>query len=133
YVLERLQANNWLYGGEGSGHLLCLDKHTTGDGIVAALQVLTAMKHQGKSVAELVSDLSMYPQIMVNVPWEKGADWRQPDALVSASKAVEQALGNRGRVLIRASGTEPILRLMVEAQEARLAEQSIDTLRAAFN
>ncbi|HLR13910.1 MAG TPA: phosphoglucosamine mutase [Burkholderiaceae bacterium] len=133
YVLERLQANNWLYGGEGSGHLLCLDKHTTGDGIVAALQVLTAMKHQGKSVAELVSDLSMYPQIMVNVPWEKGADWRQSEALVSASKAVEQALGNRGRVLIRASGTEPILRLMVEAQEARLAEQSIDTLRAAFN
>lgn len=131
YVLERLQANNWLYGGESSGHLLCLDKHTTGDGIIAALQVLTAMKHQGKSVAGLVSDLSMYPQIMVNVPWENGADWRERDELVSTSQQVESELGTRGRILIRPSGTEPILRLMVEAQDAQLAQQGIDRLQAA--
>lgn len=130
YVLERLQENGWLYGGESSGHLLCLDKHTTGDGIIAALQVLTAMKRQGKSLAELVSDLRMYPQIMVNVPLQPGTDWRGHAGLQSARQEVQDTLGERGRVLIRASGTEPKLRLMVEAETEEMARQGIAHLQA---
>lgn len=130
YVLESLQNKGWLYGGENSGHLLCLDKHTTGDGIVAALQVLTAMARQGKSLAELVSDLTMYPQIMVNVPLNANSDWRNNVELQTAQKHVQELLGNRGRLLVRASGTEPILRLMVEAENQELAQQGIDILRA---
>lgn len=129
YVLERLQEKGWLYGGESSGHLLCLDRHTTGDGIIAALQVLTAMKRQGKSLEELVSDLRMYPQIMVNVPLQPGTDWRQHEGLQQAQKQVQDILGDRGRVLIRASGTEPKLRLMVEAETEDLARQGIERLQ----
>jgi len=130
YVLERLQENGWLYGGESSGHLICLDRHTTGDGIIAALQVLTAMRHQDKGLAELVSDLSMYPQIMVNVPLEPGLDWQQHAGLQKAQKQVQESLGDRGRVLIRASGTEPKLRLMVEAEEESLAQEGIEILQS---
>lgn len=130
YVLERLQENGWLYGGESSGHLLCLDCHTTGDGIIAALQVLTAMRHQNKSLAQLISDLRMYPQIMVNVPLEPDTDWRKHEGLQSAQKQVQEALGERGRVLIRASGTEPKLRLMVEAETEALAQKGIEQLQA---
>lgn len=129
YVLERLQENGWLYGGESSGHLICLDRHTTGDGIIAALQVLTAMRHQGKSLAELVADLRMYPQIMVNVPLEPGTDWHQHDGLQQAQKQVQESLGDRGRVLIRASGTEPKLRLMVEAESEMMAQEGIARLQ----
>lgn len=130
YVLERLQEKGWLYGGESSGHLLCLDRHTTGDGIIAALQVLTAMRHQNKTLAELVSDLRMYPQIMVNVPLEPGTDWRQHAGLQQAQQQVQASLGDRGRVLIRASGTEPKLRLMVEAETEALAQAGIEQLQA---
>lgn len=129
YVLERLQHNGWLYGGESSGHLLCLDKHTTGDGIIAALQVLTAMKRQGKTLAELVSDLRMYPQVMVNVPLPAGTQWDRHAGLQAARKQVEAMLGERGRVLIRASGTEPKLRLMVEAETEELANEGIAVLQ----
>ncbi len=130
YVLERLQENGWLYGGESSGHLICLDRHTTGDGIIAALQVLTAMRHRDLSLADLVADLRMYPQIMVNVPLEPGIDWRNHDGLQKAQKHVEDMLGERGRVLIRASGTEPKLRLMVEAEDEDLAQKGIDVLQS---
>lgn len=130
YVLERMQEKGWLYGGESSGHLLCLDRHTTGDGIIAALQVLTAMQRQNKSLAELISDLRMYPQIMVNVPLEPGVDWRGHAGLQQAQKRVEDTLGDRGRVLIRASGTEPKLRLMVEAESDALAREGIACLEA---
>lgn len=130
YVLERLQEKGWLFGGESSGHLLCLDRHTTGDGIIAALQVLTAMRHQGKSLADLVDDLRMYPQIMVNVPLAPGTDWRQHEGLQQAQTQVGEALGERGRVLIRASGTEPILRLMVEAETEAMAREGIERLQA---
>lgn len=130
YVLERLQHNGWLYGGESSGHLLCLDKHTTGDGIIAALQVLTAMNRQNKALAELVSDLRMYPQIMVNVPLQPGTDWQCHGGLQTAREQVESMLGERGRVLIRASGTEPKLRLMVEAESEALAKEGIARLQA---
>lgn len=130
YVLERLQEKGWLYGGESSGHLLCLDRHTTGDGIIAALQVLKAMRNQNKSLAELVADLRMYPQMMVNVPLDPGVDWRQHDGLQRAQQHVQNTLGDRGRVLIRASGTEPKLRLMVEAETEELAQEGIDCLQA---
>jgi phosphoglucosamine mutase len=130
YVLERMQARGWLYGGESSGHLLCLDRHTTGDGIIAALQVLTAMKRSGNTLAELVADLKMYPQTMVNVPLAPGVQWQSHAGLAEAKARVEERLNGRGRVLIRASGTEPILRLMVEAEDAALAEESVRQLVA---
>lgn len=130
YVLELMQQNGWVFGGESSGHLLCLDWHTTGDGIIAALQVLTALCHSGKSLPELMEGLKMYPQIMVNVPLQPGQDWKNHAGLQQATREVEQMLGERGRVLIRASGTEPKLRLMVEAEQADLAQAGIDTLLA---
>ncbi|URW83719.1 phosphoglucosamine mutase [Alcaligenes nematophilus] len=130
YVLELMQQNGWVFGGESSGHLLCLDWHTTGDGIIAALQVLTALCHSGKSLPELMEGLKMYPQIMVNVPLQAGQDWKNHAGLQQATRKVEQMLGDRGRVLIRASGTEPKLRLMVEAEQADLAQAGIDTLLA---
>ncbi len=130
YVLEAMQRNGWLYGGESSGHLLCLDHHTTGDGIIAGLQVLTALVRSGKSMSQFISDLKMYPQIMVNVPWKKGADWKAHAGLKAAADEVERDLEGRGRVLIRASGTEPKLRLMVEAETEALAQQGIERLKA---
>ncbi|MGE8591511.1 MAG: phosphoglucosamine mutase, partial [Alcaligenes sp.] len=130
YVLELMQQRGWLYGGESSGHLLCLDWHTTGDGIIAALQVLTALRHSSKTLSELLKDLKMYPQIMVNVPLQPGQDWQSHAGLQAARKQVESQLGDRGRVLIRASGTEPKLRLMVEAEDADLAQSGIDALLA---
>ncbi|HUG58458.1 MAG TPA: phosphoglucosamine mutase [Candidimonas sp.] len=130
YVLESMQKRGWLYGGESSGHLLCLDCHTTGDGIIAALQVLTAMSRSGSGLAGLVSDLKMYPQKMVNVPLAPGVKWQTHAGLQAAAKKVEQELNGRGRVLIRASGTEPKLRLMVEAEDAALAEEGVRQLVA---
>lgn len=134
YVLELLHQKGWLFGGESSGHLLCLDKHTTGDGIVASLQVLSALRHSGKSLAQLVADLPMFTQKMVNVTIPVGFDWEAHPGLKSAQAEVNNLLGENGRVLIRASGTEPKLRLMVEANNARLAEQCIAVLEAVnFN
>ncbi len=130
YVLESLQNRGWLYGGESSGHLLCMDCHTTGDGIIAALQVLTAMARSGKRLDELLDGLKMYPQKMVNVPLKPGTDWQNHAGLQEARRKVEQQLGDRGRVLIRASGTEPKLRLMVEAEDQALAEEGVQQLVA---
>jgi phosphoglucosamine mutase len=125
HVLEQLQARGWLFGGEGSGHLLCLDLHSTGDGIIAALQVLTALARSGQRLSQWLGDLKMYPQAMINVPLPAGVDWKTHTGLARARKVVEDNLGVRGRVLIRASGTEPKLRLMVEAEDAALAQQSV--------
>lgn len=130
YVLEKLLEKGWLYGGESSGHLLCLDYHSTGDGIIAALQILTAMRHHGSLLRDLVSDLQMYPQKMVNVTWEKGRDWTECQALVDAKDQLEKDLGEKGRVLIRPSGTEPMLRLMVEAENQSMVDQGIERLLA---
>ncbi|KAA0890165.1 phosphoglucosamine mutase [Pusillimonas sp. ANT_WB101] len=130
YVLESLQKRGWLYGGESSGHLLCLDCHTTGDGIIAALQVLTAVRHGGKTLSQLLEDLKMYPQKMVNVPLAAGVNWKSHAGLQAAREEVEKMLGDRGRVLIRASGTEPKLRLMVEAEDMSLVEDGIQQLVA---
>lgn len=130
YVLEQLLERGWLFGGESSGHLLSLDHHTTGDGIIAALQILTAMRHHGSLLRELVADLKMYPQKMVNVAWQQGRDWTQCTALVQVKEQLESELGSRGRVLIRPSGTEPKLRLMVEAEDQTLVDSGIERLLA---
>jgi phosphoglucosamine mutase len=132
YVLEQMLERGWNYGGESSGHLICLDRQTTGDGIVAALQVLAAMQHAGQGIADLLENLRLYPQILVNVPLDPSIDWKAHRGLQTAQEEVEDALGKRGRVLIRASGTEPKLRLMVEAEDLDLAEQSVERLRESL-
>jgi len=129
-VLEQLRNRGWLYGGESSGHLLCLDSHTTGDGIVAALQVLAALQRSGESLSQWITALKMYPQKMVNVPLTPGMSWADHAGLNAAKTKVEAMLGDRGRVLIRASGTEPKLRLMVEAEDEALVEQGLAALCA---
>jgi phosphoglucosamine mutase len=120
YVLEELEQRGWLFGGESSGHLLALDRHTTGDGIVSALQVLAAMRRAGASLTALVGDLGMLTQSMINVRIPAGLAWQDHEALKLAVREVESALEGKGRVLIRASGTEPVLRVMVEAPQASL-------------
>ena len=121
YVLEELVQRRWLLGGEGSGHLLVLDQHTTGDGLVSALQVLQACVRSGKSVSELLAGLTLFPQTLLNVRIAPGSDWKNNARLVAAQREVEAELGDNGRVLIRASGTEPLLRVMVEARDAAQA------------
>jgi phosphoglucosamine mutase len=133
YVLEMLLEKGWLWGGEGSGHLLCLDKHTTGDGIISALQVLAAMRHAKRTVAELTADLRLMPQKLLNVRLSPGFDWKNHGPLTRETAAVEQELGGRGRVLIRASGTEPVLRLMVEAESVNLADELAMRLAASVS
>jgi phosphoglucosamine mutase len=131
YVLEQLEAHQWLLGGEGSGHLLALDKHTTGDGLISALQVLQAMMRRGQSLAELLTDVTLFPQTLLNVRLTpEQAQWSSNDALKAGIAAVEQRLGDTGRVLIRASGTEPVLRIMVEAADAAQAAAMAEELAA---
>ncbi|HWQ38875.1 MAG TPA: phosphoglucosamine mutase [Burkholderiales bacterium] len=134
YVLEKLQENRWLLGGENSGHIIILDKHTTGDGVVSALQVLHAMRAQNRSLAELTAELTLYPQVLVNVKVERAFDFRANPAVQAALKDTESSLKGRGRVLLRASGTEPVIRVMVEGEGretiARLAQSLAETIRA---
>ena len=118
YVLEELDKRGWLLGGEGSGHLLALDKHTTGDGLISALQVLQACVRSGQTLSQLLGDVVLFPQTLINVRLQPGQDWKLSEALTAQSKAVEAQLGESGRLLIRASGTEPLLRVMVEARDA---------------
>ena len=128
YVLEELRRHAWKLGGEGSGHLIALDRHTTGDGIVSALQVLQAVRRSGQTLAELLQDVMLFPQILLNVRLEPGVDWRANARLATELAAVEAALGGSGRVLIRASGTEPVLRVMVEAADDVVARQAAQRL-----
>lgn len=121
YVLEELEKRGWLLGGEGSGHLLALDKHTTGDGLISALQVLQACVRSGKTIAQLLGDVTLFPQTLLNVRLKPGQDWQGNELLKTETAAIEAELGQTGRVLIRASGTEPLLRLMVEARDAKQA------------
>lgn len=121
YVLERLLERGWLYGGESSGHLLCLDCHTTGDATISALQVLQALRSSGRTLSELAKDLQLYPQTLVNVPVARGFDSDAHPGLAAAREAVEHQLAGSGRVLIRPSGTEPVLRIMVEAETMAIA------------
>lgn len=128
YVLEALAERGWALGGEGSGHLLVLDQHTTGDGIVSALQVLQAMRRQRKSLAELLDGVALTPQVLLNVRVAEPGRWQHNQRLVDACAAVEQRLGGTGRVLIRPSGTEPVLRVMVEAVDAGMAHACAEEL-----
>ena len=123
YVLEKLKENNWQLGGEGSGHIICLDKHTTGDGIVAALQVLSAMKQNQKTLAQLLEKVTLFPQTLINVKYKQDYDWTSDTKIQEAIKQAEKNLHGSGRVLIRPSGTEPLLRVMVEAQDAVQAQE----------
>lgn len=128
YVLEELAARGWQLGGEGSGHLLALDKHTTGDGIVSALLVLQAVCRSGRSLAEQLQGVDLFPQTLINVRLAAGQDWKSSTRLAEEQSAVAAELGQRGRVLIRASGTEPLLRVMVEASDAALAQRCAQRL-----
>jgi phosphoglucosamine mutase len=132
YVLELMESKKWILGGEGSGHLLALDQHTTGDGLISALQVLQACVRSSKSMAQLLSAVSLFPQTLINVRIKPGMDWQSNASLQKVIKDVEKELGDSGRVLIRASGTEPLVRVMVEAEDldqAKTCAQRIaDTL-----
>jgi phosphoglucosamine mutase len=122
YVLEKLKQRDWMMGGESSGHLIFLDKHTTGDGIVAALQVLATIRRSGKGIRDRLSNVQMYPQILLNVRYKKPYDWKNDQNLQQIQRDVIQDLGSNGRVLVRASGTEPVLRVMVEAKSPEIAK-----------
>ncbi|MBM4189785.1 MAG: phosphoglucosamine mutase [Betaproteobacteria bacterium] len=128
YVLERMQARGWMLGGEGSGHLLCLDRHTTGDGIVSALQVLAALRRSGQSLSELVADCPLWPQVLLNIkaPRELAA---HPE-VVAAAHAEEVAFAGQGRILLRASGTEPLVRVMAEGMDAAAVHAAAERIAA---
>ena len=124
YVMELLQQQGWQLGGENSGHIICLDKHSTGDGIISALQVLHALRVNKQTLAEATRDLQMYPQVLINVKVNKGVDCLGHDKVKAAVVDAEQTLNGKGRVLLRPSGTEPLLRVMVEGEDRQLVEQS---------
>jgi phosphoglucosamine mutase len=124
YVMELLQQQGWQLGGENSGHIICLDKHSTGDGIISALQVLHALRVNRQSLEEATRDLRMYPQVLINVRVNKGVDCLGHDQVKAAVSDAEQDLNGKGRVLLRPSGTEPLLRVMVEGEDQQLVERS---------
>ena len=132
--MEKLLETGWRIGGENSGHIICLDYVTTGDGIVSALQVLKASMRQGKSLSDLVSDLKMYPQDLINVHTKPNFDAITDARVLAEVKAVENELGDKGRVLLRKSGTEPVVRVMVEGEDReyvhKLATRIADVIRA---
>ncbi len=120
YVMQQLKEHNWRFGGESSGHLLCLDSTSTGDGVVAALQVMMALQDSGKTLYELKSGMTKCPQTMINVRRNKDVDVTKDKTILAAAAAVEEELDGRGRVLLRPSGTEPVVRVMVEGENGDL-------------
>lgn len=128
YVLEMLQQTGGMIGGESSGHIICLDRTTTGDGIVSALQVLAAMKRADQSLHELKSGMTKYPQHMINVPVSSKVDLGNAPAVQAAVTSAEKRLAGRGRVLLRSSGTEPVVRVMVEGEDAHQVVEEADQL-----
>ncbi|TAK84607.1 MAG: phosphoglucosamine mutase [Betaproteobacteria bacterium] len=131
YVLELMREKGWELGGENSGHLICLDKHTTGDGIVSALQVLHAVRESGRSLAKLTAELVMYPQVLVNVQVPRGFKWEKHEGIKKAQTDAERELNGRGRVLLRPSGTEPVLRVMVEGEPREAIESAANSIASA--
>ena len=131
YVLEELASRGWQLGGESSGHLLALDRHTTGDGIVSALQILQAVRRSRGTLAALLEGVALYPQTMINVRLREGSDWKANPGLAVARQHAERELGDAGRVLIRASGTEPVLRVMVEARDGAVGRRCAESMAAA--
>ncbi|MEO5843647.1 MAG: phosphoglucosamine mutase, partial [Caldimonas sp.] len=132
YVLEELVRRGWQLGGEGSGHLLVLDRHTTGDGIVSALMVLEAVVRAGRPLAELLAGVDLFPQTLINVRLKPGDDWTSNRALADRRAEVDRELGKSGRVLIRPSGTEPVVRVMVEARDAAQSKRCAEQLAATL-
>ena len=130
YVLEQLLQRGWQVGGEASGHVLCMDKHNTGDGIVSALQVLAGLQTLQQDLATALADWRPFPQTMINVKIRKGQDWQSAAEPVAA--AVEAELAGKGRVVLRPSGTEPVVRVMVEAQQADVAKQAAEKIARAI-
>ena len=131
YVMELLQQKGWQLGGENSGHILCLDKHSTGDGIISALQVLHALRAGKQSLAEAAADMTLYPQVLINVLIEKGQDYTKHPMVQAAVAAANDALAGKGRVLLRPSGTEPLLRVMVEGEDGEKVRASADAIAQA--
>ena len=132
YVLEELDKRGWILGGEGSGHLLALDRHSTGDGVISALSVLAACTRAGRTLAQLLAELTLFPQVLINVRIAPDSDWQSNPQSQSVLREVETELGDAGRVLVRASGTEPLLRVMVEAREAAQAQACAQRLADVF-
>ncbi len=133
YVHQLLKKNNWSLGGESSGHILNLDLATTGDGIVSALMVLMVMINEGKSLKELASQIPLYPQVLINITIENAKQIAKHPDLIKHAQEIDMKLGNSGRTLIRASGTQPMLRVMVEAQDKNLAETYAKELTQTVN
>ncbi|HEX5392619.1 MAG TPA: phosphoglucosamine mutase [Rhodocyclaceae bacterium] len=131
YVLEMMLEKGWSLGGENSGHIICLDKHSTGDGIVAALQVLAALQAGNETLDQACADLSMYPQKLINVRMPAGFDWKSDPAIAAAHSDAEKNLDGQGRVLLRPSGTEPLLRVMVEGKDEGIVVRQAETIAAA--
>jgi len=132
YVLEELEKQKWMLGGEGSGHLLVLDKHTTGDGLVSALQVLQTCVRSRRTMAELLSEVTLFPQTLINVRLRPNQKWKDNPRMTQETQKVEAELGQTGRVLIRASGTEPLVRVMVEAQDRAQAQSCAERIAATL-
>jgi phosphoglucosamine mutase len=128
YVLEMLRETGGTLGGETSGHLLCLDRTTTGDAMISALQVLAVMQQTGKSLAELAAPMAKYPQIMENVRVKQKIDTDKSPTIQQAVRQAEERLAGTGRVVLRASGTEPVIRVMVEGQDEKLVRQLVNEL-----
>ena len=128
YVMELLQQQGWQLGGENSGHIICLDKHSTGDGIVSALQVLHALRATAQTLAQAAKDLVMYPQVLINVRVAKGVDCLDHALVKAAVSDAEKSLNGKGRVLLRPSGTEPLLRVMVEGEDGVLVKQCAERI-----
>jgi phosphoglucosamine mutase len=131
YVLEEMVARGFHLGGENSGHMICLDKHTTGDATIAALAVLRALIEQKTTLAEAAGPVALFPQRLINVPVRRDWDWRGNEAVIDAERLAVSALGAAGRVLLRPSGTEPVLRVMVEARERNLADLHAESIAHA--
>jgi phosphoglucosamine mutase len=128
YVMELLQQNGWQLGGENSGHIICLDRHSTGDGIISALQVLHALRDRKQTLAQAAAELVMYPQVLINVRMAKGGDLANHAEVRAAVSAAEAALQGKGRVLLRPSGTEPLLRVMVEGEDRATVQQQAERI-----
>ncbi len=128
FIIKQMKKNNAILGGEGSGHIICLDQNTSGDGIIAALQVLEVLVKSGKTLNELKSEVKKYSQVLINVKAKKNVELSQHQVLQKTQLEVEKFLGEAGRTLIRASGTEPVIRVMVEAEDIQVAQQSAEKL-----
>lgn len=131
YVLEKMQEYNWMLGGENSGHIIIADKNTTGDGIIASLAVLTAMVQHRLSLNQLAADVQLFPQVLINVRFSRGNNPLESERVKAIAAEVEQRLVGKGRILLRKSGTEPLIRVMVECEDAVLAQQCAEQIAEA--